>query len=539
MAVALFFCVFTIAASAACGAALLKPGDSGSDVFALQQQLRQLGYLNATPNGYYGPKTTAAVAQLQKDYNLAANGVADLRTNQLINRLLTSAKTTRKEVLGFYVCDEPRIPSSFGTLAAQKDKITSIAPFWYRLDSNNPTKLEIQGNATREEIDRVIRFCKDNNIKNYALVHNLLYNSSTTGKDVVRTALSDPQKRWALVMNIFNLLKSKGFDGVCIDIENIYSADRDLYNQFLAELSAQLKPAGYAIIVCVPPKVSDSRSGGWGDNFDYAKVGKYADMVAVMAYDEHTTVTGAGPIASQGFVEKVVKYTLSKLPAEKVLLGIPGYSFDWNLDRGGATYLSHELAMATARRYNRSVQWDERNHAPYFEYADRSGSSHTVYFENAGSLAGKLDLVNRYNLRGIALWRLGMEDPGTWELIARKFQPHAITITVNGKSVNSDAACYVDRNNRTMVPLRFIAEALGAQVQWDAAKGCVTVTRGNDTIQLWLGTKGYRLNNGYHEMDTIPVVKDGRTMVPLRFIAEAFGAKVDWDGKAKKIAVTL
>uniref|UniRef100_UPI002FE40C60 glycosyl hydrolase family 18 protein n=1 Tax=Thermodesulfitimonas autotrophica TaxID=1894989 RepID=UPI002FE40C60 len=268
-------------------------------------------------------------------------GIAGSPANQLTSQLSTSPGAIRKEVLGFYVCAEPRIPSSFGTLVAQKDKITSIAPFWYRLDSNDPTRLEIQGNATPEEIDRVIRFCKNNNIKNYALVHNLLYSSSTTGKDVVRAALSDPKKRWALVMNIFNLLKNKGFDGVCIDIENIHAADRGLYNQFLAELSAQLKPAGYTIVVCVPPRESDKPSGGWGDNFDYTIVGKYADMVAVMAYDEHTTVTGAGPIASKGFVDRVVQYTLTKLPPQKVLLGIPGYGFDWNLDRGGATYLSH------------------------------------------------------------------------------------------------------------------------------------------------------------------------------------------------------
>lgn len=416
-AVAILFCVFALNASAA---SLLKKGSRGNSVMVLQHQLQTLGYFHAAPTGYFGYITEKAVKDLQRDYDLQVDGIVGWQTQSLISQLLNKPKTGIREVMGFYVGDEPDIPSSFATLAAQKEQITSISPFWYRLDPNQPGKLEACG-VTREEIDRAINFNKKNNIKTYALVNNILYGKNSIGRDAAHAVLADAETRWALVMDIFKLLKSKGFDGVCMDIENIYPADRNLYIQFLAELRAQLKPAGYEVVVCVPAKTSDKPNGGWGDNFDYAKVGKYADRVMIMTYDEHGSYSSAGPVASINWVEGVVKYALTKLPPGQILLGIPGYGFDWNVDQKSSRYISHWMAMEIARKNKKSIQWDAAAQVPYFNYEDADGSRHRVYFENASSTAGKLDLVNKYNLRGIAIWRLGMEDPDTWRVIKSKF----------------------------------------------------------------------------------------------------------------------
>jgi spore germination protein YaaH len=100
---------------------------------------------------------------------------------------------------------------------------------------------------------------------------------------------------------------------------------------------------------------------------------------------------------------------------------VAGYGFDWNYGMGDSRYLSHQMAMDTAGKYQKSVQWDNVSQAPYFSYTDQNGHWHSVYFENSSSLAGKLDAVNNYNLKGIALWRLGMEDPDSWRVIESKF----------------------------------------------------------------------------------------------------------------------
>jgi hypothetical protein len=106
-----------------------------------------------------------------------------------------------------------------------------------------------------------------------------------------------------------------------------------------------------------------------------------------------------------------------------------------------------------------------------------------------------------------------------------------ITILVDGKTVESDVPAYIDGNNRTMVPIRFVAEALQGNVSWDGKVKKVTIARNNTTILLWIGKKSYSVNNAAQNMDTIPNIKEGRTMVPLRFVAESLCCQVTWDSK--------
>src|SRR5690606_35712421 len=117
----------------------------------------------------------------------------------------------------------------------------------------------------------------------------------------------------------------------------------------------------------------------------------------------------------------VVDYMLDVgVPADKLVLGLAGYGYDWPVSREGSEWaqaLTHAQVMARleeARRRDPSVtlQWDPRAHVPYFTYGDR-----IVYFENADSLSHKLELVRDRGLAGVALWRLGQEDPALWSLL--------------------------------------------------------------------------------------------------------------------------
>ncbi|MBC7345520.1 MAG: SH3 domain-containing protein, partial [Clostridia bacterium] len=100
---------------------------------------------------------------------------------------------------------------------------------------------------------------------------------------------------------------------------------------------------------------------------------------------------------------------------------------------------------------------------------------------------------------------------------------------VNGNKVSFDVAPYIDENSRTMVPLRFIAESLGCYVHWDPGEKRVTITRGGLVASLVLGQKSVTVNGKAVPMDTRAVEVGGRTMVPVRSIAEIFGARVSWD----------
>ncbi|MCE5223257.1 DUF5050 domain-containing protein [bacterium] len=100
---------------------------------------------------------------------------------------------------------------------------------------------------------------------------------------------------------------------------------------------------------------------------------------------------------------------------------------------------------------------------------------------------------------------------------------------------------------RAMVPVRFIAEAFGADVFFDAAEQEIDIAFGAVYISLWVNktwarievTENGQRNNKIVTLDAPPIIRNGRTLVPVRFIAEAFGATIDWDGKEKKITITL
>lgn len=97
---------------------------------------------------------------------------------------------------------------------------------------------------------------------------------------------------------------------------------------------------------------------------------------------------------------------------------------------------------------------------------------------------------------------------------------------------------FVDENNRTQVPLRLVAEALGARVEWDADTGEITVA-GNKAVRLALGRNTCLVDGVEYVMDTAPVAHNGCTFVPLRFVAQVLGAEVDWEPGGRAVVVRL
>lgn len=107
---------------------------------------------------------------------------------------------------------------------------------------------------------------------------------------------------------------------------------------------------------------------------------------------------------------------------------------------------------------------------------------------------------------------------------------------INNSVVILDAPAQIIKG-RTMVPLRFVAEAFGCNVDWNSAEGKATIQRGNVKIILVKGKNTAVVNGVEQKLDSPPVIIGGRTLVPLRFISEPFGARVNWDNKTKTITI--
>lgn len=128
-------------------------------------------------------------------------------------------------------------------------------------------------------------------------------------------------------------------------------------------------------------------------------------------------------------------------------------------------------------------------------------------------------------------------------LFVNVFAQGGVKIVVNGKEVKTDVECYI-KNGRTMVPVRFIAEELGAEVHYGKDEehnfSYVNVSAPDDQLALSM-TVGYpvaTISEGTYRSDVAPEIKDGRTMVPLRFIADYLNLDVKWDGETNTVNLT-
>lgn len=112
-----------------------------------------------------------------------------------------------------------------------------------------------------------------------------------------------------------------------------------------------------------------------------------------------------------------------------------------------------------------------------------------------------------------------------------------IKVLVGGQPVDFDSPPYIDANDRLMVPVRAIVEALGAKVFWDPKARTVTIVKQDRTVLFKIDSTQAYVDTGRKVMDTSPVIKNNRTMLPVRYVGEYLGATVNWDPDSQTVTV--
>lgn len=306
-----------------------------------------------------------------------------------------------KIVLGFATYYYSGDSSSYNSMTANASSIDEIATHTYTTDA--------AGNISGLVPTNQINYANSSGIKALVTVQNNFDGS------IAKPLLESSVNRQALINNLLNSVKVNGYKGVNVDLEGVYYYDRSYLTTFMNELYSVMHSQGYYVTICVPAKTSDSATDSWSGAFDYAALSNYADQIILMAYDEHYPGGTPGPVASIGWVENVVKYSSTVIPKGKILLGTAAYGYDWSSSGTKAYGISGIYNLAST--YGAVIKWDSVSQCPYFTYTDASGIGHTVWFENAQSLSYKLNLVNSYNLSGIAIWKLGLENADYWTAI--------------------------------------------------------------------------------------------------------------------------
>ncbi|WCK54916.1 glycosyl hydrolase family 18 protein [Aneurinibacillus sp. Ricciae_BoGa-3] len=239
-------------------------------------------------------------------------------------------------------------------------------------------------------------------------------NLTATGfdRDVVTTVLRSPGLRQTLIDNIFNIVTSKGYAGVCIDFEQVAPYDRDYYSDFLRQLRDRFRPAGLVLTVAVPAKTGEDVP--WLQGYDFGAIGSVVDLMFLMAYDFHEQSSEPGPVAPINDVRQTVQFALNNVSRDKLLLGVPLYGYDWPIpyspDNPGRAIAVQDI-VNLAIRYGVPIQYSQEYQSPYFQYVDESGQNHIVWFEDPRSMGIKMQLVYQYRLRGLGAWQLNLSLP--------------------------------------------------------------------------------------------------------------------------------
>ncbi|MGN0244079.1 MAG: glycosyl hydrolase family 18 protein [Lachnospiraceae bacterium] len=226
---------------------------------------------------------------------------------------------------------------------------------------------------------------------------------------LIHAVLNNTAARENLIDQLQRTVEEEGYQGVNIDFEFILAEDRDLFTEFVRDVTVRMNEIGYEVTVDLAPKTSDTQKGLLYEGKDYGALGAVANKVFVMTYEWGYTYGPAMAVAPIDKVRVVVEYALSKITANKINLGIPNYGYDWTLPyisgESKAQTIGNIEAVRIAIANGATIEFDETAMAPYFYYS-RNGEAHEVWFEDARSIQAKYDLYQEYGLQGVGYWQI-------------------------------------------------------------------------------------------------------------------------------------
>ena len=234
--------------------------------------------------------------------------------------------------------------------------------------------------------------------------------------------LSDYKSRETVINQIINYIKQYNLDGINIDFEGMYETDKDNFSRLLIEIRPRLNEIGAVLSVDV---TAPDGAPEWSLCYDRYTIGKVADYVMFMAYDQYgVSATKAGTTAGHNWVEANVKKFLGQeeVKAEKIILGIPFYTRVWKEINGNV--ISSVVNIGNVNNLipsNATKTWDEDLQQYYVEYK-KGGATYKIWVEDEKSIEAKLDLVSKYNLGGAAYWEYDRATNSIWNLIESKIK---------------------------------------------------------------------------------------------------------------------
>lgn len=342
-----------------------------------------------------------------------ANGkIGYVKTNKL-NEITTARQAVEKKkqiegkvnMFWDYFSQYVKAPDRTGQVV---DGVNVVSPLFFYLDKTDGTLKENVGDAGKTYIE----WAHSNGYKIWPMISN-----SDAGIKVTSTILNSYSKRQELIQSIVEKCAQYEIDGINIDFENMYQADKDKFSRFIIELAPRMQEMGMVLSVDVTAPDGDPN---WSLCYNRNVIGDVADYLVFMGYDQYGTSSAKpGTTAGLNWVEKSLQKIIQydEVDTEKIILGIPFYTRQWTVASDGTIKDRSTVSMMNIKIPNNvEKQWDEDLKQYYIEYASGKNTI-KMWIEDGTSIKEKVALVAKYKLGGTSGWRKDMETSNVWAII--------------------------------------------------------------------------------------------------------------------------
>ena len=293
----------------------------------------------------------------------------------------------------------------FADATANVSGVNVISPTWFYLQ-------DTAGNIADISSADYVNAAHAKGMQVWGLIDNFTADVSTT------ETLSQLSSRQNIISQLMTAAQNVGLDGINVDFETLSEDAGPHFLEFLRELSIECHKNN--LVLSVDNPVPED----FTSHYDRREQGQVVDYVIIMGYDEHYVgSTEAGSVASLPWVEKGVQDTLAEVPSERTILAIPFYTRLWKTTGGALT--SEAIGMDQAQQVitenNVQTVWDGSVGQNYGTY-ETQDSTYEIWLEDAQSIAEKVKLIPKYELAGVAQWKLGFENSSIWQVISENLQ---------------------------------------------------------------------------------------------------------------------
>ena len=369
------------------------------------------------------------------------------RAEQQKSNVAHSTPGTRMpfSVAAFYVTWDD---ASFTSLQQNIKLIDRLYPQWINLISE---KGDLQS-LVDEPASNFLKEHKD--LPVVPLVTNFDFKKEKWRAKEIAASLRSPTARTKMIWTLLDFVQHGGYRGVMVDFEQILPAAQPGYRQFITDLAILFHQNNFELDIAVP--FNDPA-------INYAGLAKIADHLCLMAYDEHADGTDPGPISSISWFDQVLKRRVAQIRPEKMIICLGSYGYDWQKKTKHAHALTFEESMVLAQESDAEIDFNDASLNATFDYWDDRRHAHTVWYLDAPSFFNQIQVAENYQPLGIALWRLGAEDPGDWKVVGtsdRESLKRELSILHYGYDLNY-------KGDGEMISVQQTPQTGSRSIEWD------------------------------------------------------------------------